>query len=898
MGELPTGTVTLLFSDIEGSTLLLSRLGPAYVDALDGQRAVLRSAWAAHGGTELGTEGDSFFVAFATAENAVAAAAQAQRELAASSWPAGEQVRVRMGIHTGSPQVHDGGYVGMDVHRAARIAGSAHGGQVVVSETTSTLVAGCLPGGVDLRDLGSHRLKDIAVPERLSQLVIEGVPAEFPALKSLGAASSLPVPPTVLVGRDAELAELAALLTSSDVRLLTLTGPGGSGKTRLAIELARRLVEAFPDGVHFVGLDAASTAAAMWSRIAETLAVPVEQRTPAGLFAQLAHRTALVVLDNLEQIPTADTAVAELLERAPALTLIATTRSPLHLAGEHQHAVPTLQLPTGQDLDALQRSAAVQLFVHLVAQVHEGFSLTADNAADVAEICSRLDGLPLALELAAARAKLLSPHALLSRLDKVLELRAPGTVDRPARQHVLRDTIAWSYELLTPQQQAFFRRLAVFAGGAELDAVTAVAGDLLPGDGDAVDPIAELLDASLLIISDTADGEPRIRLLETIRAYARAELETAGELDRTRDRHAYHCQGLAAQLFADLDGPDYLSVRARIDLELDNLRAALAWRLGPLDSDRPCSAPQVRAALQTARDCSILLGAAGHPVEKRRWLERAVQLGATAETVELARCQAALADTMAFQGDLPQAHDMATAALGLARRTKDVEAELHALMALAFANGELGRQDLARSEMEQAVALARTPGREWWLSTTLTALGDFEYREGRIGRAIEMLSEVRDLTQKQGHVLNLVYAKVFLAELQWRKASTPATRRGVLDLASEVLEVGDSLVKIQQAEISAGVLAHLDGAHAARLVGAADGERNRTGLTTRFANDQAALDDDLEPARAAMAPDLWEHHYRIGFSMSIEKALAEVAAGGGRRAGEHASAVDGPAPVT
>src|SRR3712207_2669864 len=241
-------------------------------------------------------------------------------------------------------------------------SGSAHGGQVVVSQPTSALVAGCLPAGVSLRDLGWHRLKDIAAPERLAQLVIEGVPAEFPALKSLGAASSLPVPPGLLVGRDAELAELAALLTSSDVRLLTLTGPGGSGKTRLAIELAGRLVESFPDGVYFVGLDAASTAGAMWSRIAETLAVPAEQRTPSGLFAQLAHRTALVVLDNLEQIPVADAVVAELLARAPALRLVATTRSPLHLAGEHQHSVPTLPLPTGQDVDSLQRSAAVQLF--------------------------------------------------------------------------------------------------------------------------------------------------------------------------------------------------------------------------------------------------------------------------------------------------------------------------------------------------------------------------------------------------------------------------------------------------------------------------------------------------------------------------------------------------------
>ncbi len=320
MTDLPSGTVSLLFSDIEGSTALLSRLGPAYAQALDAQRQVLRKAWVAYGGTELGTEGDSFFVVFPTAAGAVAAATQAQRQLADYPWPSGEKVRVRMGVHTGNPSPHDGGYVGMDVHRAARIAGAAHGGQVVVSAATAELVRGCLPDQAHLRDLGSHQLKDIAVPEHLFQLTVGGLQSEFAQLKTLGTAASLPRPATPLVGRGWELVELTELFGSPDVRLVTLTGPGGSGKTRLAIALAQQLTERFPDGVYFVPLVAVTTADVMWTTIAESLDVPPEGKAPPGFFEHVAHRSALSVLDNLEQIDGADEVVTELMAVAPAET--------------------------------------------------------------------------------------------------------------------------------------------------------------------------------------------------------------------------------------------------------------------------------------------------------------------------------------------------------------------------------------------------------------------------------------------------------------------------------------------------------------------------------------------------------------------------------------------------
>jgi class 3 adenylate cyclase len=447
----PSGTVTMLFSDIEGSTRLLSRLGDVYARALDTQRAVLRAAWSAWGGTEMGTEGDSFFVVFATASDAVSAAVQVQRELAAQLWPAGERLRVRIGMHTGSPMVHAGGYVGMDVHRAARIAAAAHGGQVVISEATAHLLSHGLPDRVRLVDLGAHRLKDIAQPERLFQLTGPGLRSRFPPLKTLGAISSLPVPATALVGRRAELRELTRTLREPEVRLVTLTGTGGSGKTRLAVALAGQLAGSFADGVYFVELSSVDSGPVMWTTIAETLDVPPAERVPPSLLDHVRHRRALFVLDNLEQIPDAAAVVGQLLAAGEQLVVLATSRRPLHLLGEREYQVPPLPLPGSAPTDA----GAVQLFTQAARLVKSDFALTADNAGEVAAICRRLDGLPLAIELAAARAKLLSPRALLTRLDSALDL-AGGVQQRPARQQTLRHTFAWSYQLLTEGQQRFF----------------------------------------------------------------------------------------------------------------------------------------------------------------------------------------------------------------------------------------------------------------------------------------------------------------------------------------------------------------------------------------------------------------------------------------------------------
>ena len=652
----------MLFSDMEGSTALLGRLGDVYREALEGQRRILRAAWDAHGGVEMGTEGDSFYVVFETAPAAVAAAVEAQRELAAYPWPQGEQVKVRMGVHTGSPAVHDGGYVGMDVHRAARIAASAHGGQVVVSAATADLAGPALPDGVRLRELGQHRLKDLAVPERLVQVEIDGLSVDFPPVRSLGTVSSLPRPPTPLIGRDGEMRELVALLSTGEVRLVTLTGPGGSGKTRLAVGVADLVSGRFPDGVYFVDLAAVTDSDVMWTTIAEALGLPPEGRIPPAFFRHVAHRTALLVLDNLEQISEASHVVEELQREATQVVVIATSRRPLRLPGEHEHPTPPLEVPPANDLAHAAGAGAVRLFETAAQRVRPSFTVNAENVADVAAVCRRLDGLPLAVEIAAARIKLLSPKALVSRLDTALDFKV-SDVGHPSRQQTLRETIAWSYDLLSTDHQAAVRRLGVFAGGADLDAIEAVCGDVLAGS-DPLDLLAELVDASLVAVTETDDGEPRVLMLETIRAFAAEKLRERGEDDAVRATHARHFTQLAEKLSPIFyeGGDDLTAAMARLGAEHDNLREALGWTL-----DESAHTSEDLGRLTIGRRLAGALApfwtSEGYLHEGARWLSSALRVP-EADRPEVARCHVGLGAVASFHGD----HELGREHLNLGRR--------------------------------------------------------------------------------------------------------------------------------------------------------------------------------------------------------------------------------------
>ncbi|MGH2794565.1 MAG: ATP-binding protein, partial [Actinomycetota bacterium] len=519
--QLPTGTVTFLFTDIEGSTKLLHELGAeAYSDALAEHRRIFRRAFAAHSGVEVDTQGDAFFIAFPTAPDAVVAASEARDALASGP------IRVRMGIHTGTPHLSGEGYVGEDVHKGARIAACGHGGQVLISAETCELVE------VDVTDLGEHRLKDFAEPVAIFQLGSE----RFPPLKTISN-TNLPRPASSFIGREHEVERVVALLHEG-ARLLTLTGPGGSGKTRLSIEAATELVPQFRNGVFWVGLAPLRDPALVIETIEQTLGAKDDLTQHVG------DREILLVLDNLEQVIEAAPELASLVEVCPNLRLLVTSRELMRVRGEVEYQVPPLADPD-----------AVELFC-----TRSGL----DPSEVITELCRRLDNMPLAVELAAARTKALSPTQILARLSERLDLLKGGR-DAEARQRTLRATIEWSHELLSPQEQLLFARLAVFGGGCSLDAAAAVAGADL-------DALQSLVEKSLMRHTDE-----RFWMLETIRTYAVDRLEQTGEAEQIRHRHAEYYLAIAEQDAPYLTGTTPKWWLDRQENEHDNLRAAYDW---------------------------------------------------------------------------------------------------------------------------------------------------------------------------------------------------------------------------------------------------------------------------------------------------------------------------------
>jgi predicted ATPase len=518
----PAGTVTFLFTDVEGSTRLLAEHGDGYPELLAEHRRLLRGAFAAHGGVEVDTQGDAFFIAFARASDAVAAAHAGQEALAATP------VRVRMGLHTGEPRLTGEGYVGMDVHRGARIAAAGHGGQVLVSEQTARLL-----DGTPLRDLGVHRLKDVG-ETRVFQLG----DGDFPPLKTLFH-TNLPTSPNPLVGRKKELIDVVRLLTVEHTRVVTLTGPGGTGKTRFAVAAAAEVSDAFADGTWFVDLSAVREYALVLPTIATTLGAQASLREHIG------RRELLLVLDNLEQVVEAARDLGELVSACSGLQLLTTSREPLHISQEREY--PLKPLPESPAVELFRQRAHVDVDYDIAAQ-----------------ICDRVDRLPLAIELAAARVKVLEPGALLDRLEQRLPLLASRSRDAPERQRTLHSTIAWSYELLAAKERTLFGRLAVFAGGCTLEAAEAVC------EAD-IDTLESLVEKSLLRRRDE-----RFVMLETIREYALERLAASGQADAVRRRHAEFFLELAlsAGLYIEAE------IEQRHDLVLadqDNLRAAVDW---------------------------------------------------------------------------------------------------------------------------------------------------------------------------------------------------------------------------------------------------------------------------------------------------------------------------------
>jgi predicted ATPase/class 3 adenylate cyclase len=743
--DLPGGTVTFVFTDVEGSTKLLHALGAeAYADALATHRRILRDAFNAHGGVEVDTQGDAFFVAFPTAPGALAAAAQARDALS------GGPIRVRIGLHTGTPHLTHEGYVGADVHRAARIAAAGHGGQVLLSSATAPLV------DVELHDLGDHRLKDLSAPERIFQLGDD----DHPPLKSLHQ-TNLPVPATPFLGREAELADLERLLTDGGARVLTLTGPGGTGKTRLALQAAASAADAFPGGVWWVPLAPLRDHALVVTSVAAALGAS------GDLAEHIGDKKLLILLDNFEQVVEAAVDLAPLLAGCPNLSLLVTSREPLHLGGEHEYAV-----------DPLRQPDAIELFMT------RALAARRDVAADgeVAQICERLDNLPLAIELAAARVKVLSPLALLERLEQRLPMLAGGARDLPERQRTLRATIEWSHELLNPDEQRLFARMSVFRGGSSLEAAEAVA------DAD-LDILQSLVDKSLVRVRDD-----RYWMLETIREFAAERLEASGAADEIGRRHAEFFLG-----YADAESGAFTeNAKAwadRLEREHDNLRAALDW----LEA-----AGKSQSLLRLAGALAEFWYTRGHVAEGKRRLERAVASdprptaaraaalnGASLMNVEgggdAARAGVFAEEALAIYRELGDESGVAYSILTLAeafsdagdwkaaqrhyedsrQRFQDLGDDHHVLLAtrlLAWMHFELGNSSQARAMHEENLARARALGNQRIVGTTLGALGEYDIRGGRVADALPKLKEAYEIYRDLGHPLEIA---VELCRFAW-----------------------------------------------------------------------------------------------------------------------------------
>jgi predicted ATPase/class 3 adenylate cyclase len=665
VAELPHGTVTTLFTDIAGSTLLLRALGTeAYRVQLEVHRTLLRAAFGRHGGQEVEMQGDSFHFAFARASDAVRAAAEAQLALEEAAWPRGEPIAVRIGIHTGEPAAVDDLYIGLDIHRAARIMAAAHGGQVLVSESTATLVREELPAGLMLRDLGEHRLKDLAEPQRLYQLGA----VEFPPLRTLKR-TNLPRPASSFVGRKKEVEEVVSLLREG-ARLLTLTGAGGTGKTRLCLQAATEVADSLPDGVWWLGLASLRDPALVLAKVASTVGITEEpgRELAETLSTVLSGKRMLLVLDNAEHLlPDAAESVARLRDvEGPAI--VVTSRERLQLAGERVYQVPPLAEEEG-----------VELFAARARAVGSDFETT----AAVEELCARLDNLPLAIELAAARTTVLSPQQILERLSRRSDVLKAGR-DADPRQQTLRATIEWSYDLLDAEERELFARLAVFTGGSTLEAVE----EICEGE---LDALASLVDKSLV----RHRGE-RFWMLETIREYAAERLDESVGADDLRRRHGEFYERFAGEADQGMLRASVLSWFARVEEELPNLRSALARSLDCGDT---------AAALRTAAALVRYWEARGGATEGRTWLDRALATGA-GPAGDRAKGSYVAARLAFHQGDLKRSGALFGDAVELARLAGDDATLALALGWSGWVHAEQGERETALALMRQCRELA------------------------------------------------------------------------------------------------------------------------------------------------------------------------------------------------
>jgi predicted ATPase/class 3 adenylate cyclase len=868
MAELPTGTVTFLFTDIEGSTRLLQELGDRYPGLRDEHAAIVRQAIAQGDGVEVSTEGDSFFVVFPNPAGAVQAAVSAQRGLAGHHRDHGADLRVRMGLHTGEGVRGGDNYVGIDVNRAARIAGAAHGGQILLSGSTRALVERALPDGVSLRDLGEHRLKDIAYPEHLYHLVIEGLPSDFPPPRTLDARpNNLPVQVTSFVGREEQIAEVRRLL--SRTRLLTLTGAGGTGKTRLALQVAAETLTEYRDGAFFADLASVTDPALVPSVVATALGVPEVPGRPIldVVKDHLKDKDLLLVVDNFEQVAEAAPVIEALITAAPNLKVMVTSRVVLSLRGEQEYAVSPLEPPDPDripDLATLRRIEAVRLFTERAQAASPRFRLTEETAPAVAAITARLDGLPLAIELASTRTKVLTPQQMLPRLEKRLSILTSGPRTLPERHRTLRDTIAWSHDLLDQPERALFARMSVFTGGCTLESAEQVCDPTEIGL-DPLEGLSSLVDKSLVRRIDGSEEEPRFAMLETIREFGLERLRADGDFDIVRRRHAEHFLDLALEAEPHLTAEDQGEWLDRCEREHANVRAALRWAIEAGEAERVEASAGALWRFWQQR---------GHLAEARRWFEEILAIpSGQARTAARAKALLGAGGIAWWQVDRQAAGAFYEEAVTIERELGDPARIAEAVYNYAFV---VAGEDIASAArlLDESLDLFRRAGDERGIAQVLTMLVIREAEAGEWNAVLTRLEEAVAIWRRVGDRLHLAFDLVWLAFAHGRLGHAEAARSAALEALEIFLEV-DNQTGVGIALVDLAFLATWEGRHedAIRLAAAFESLRERVGGPPGgFAG--LLEGDPADEARAHVSEDAARQAWEEGRAMSMGQAVA------------------------
>jgi predicted ATPase/class 3 adenylate cyclase len=886
--ELPQGTVTLLLTDIEGSTRLLHQLGAeGYADAQAEHRDLLRAAFHRHGGVEVDTQGDAFFYVFPEAAGCLRGAVEAQRALAHHPWAHGEPVKVRMGANTGTPQRTDEGYVGVPVNTAARIASAGHGGQVLLSERTAELLTEALENDeITLREMGRHRLKDLDQPIRLYQIVIPELPSDFPPPRTAETRpNNLPTPLTAFVGRAQIVAKIRDLLLRTDVRAVTLIGPGGTGKTRLGLRVAGEVLHSMEDGAFFAGLAALRDPSLVASEIASALGVKEEagKTLLEAVCDHLVEKELLLLLDNFEQVQEAARDVATILSRCPGVKVLTTSRQPLRISGERGFPVPPLELP---DADAnltpeeLGDNEAVRLFVERAQSVNYEFELAESNASQVLEICRRVDALPLAIELSAAKLWEMDVAQLLQSLDRRLAVLNEGSVDLLDHQRTLRDLVAWSYDLLDEHLQASWRRLAVFAGGCTAETAEMVCnlegGDTLESD------LEELVSRSLLTPDFRGSSgaekvilgqdERRYTMLETLREYAADVLSSAPEAAEVTERFENWSLALAEEAESHLRGPDLQLWLDRLNAEIANFRAALDIASNP-EVPHPDQALRLSAALH------FYFYSTGYLSEGRERLLAALEFGEQAAPQSRAKALYAAAALNRQQNRIDEAETYAGECLEIYRSLGDEDGVASVLSMLGGIAQRREDYDAAAKLLQEAAELQEKTGNQERLGVTYNLLGITEQMRDRIEAAGEYYARSLATAQAVADQNTIGTALINLGEV----TQIAGDLGGAADYYRDALRIWADIHQGLFIAYCMEVLAGIDVAggrprEAALLFGTADRIREELGAPVEPFN-QERYQRDLDTTRGAMTEDdftqAWEEGRRMRTEEAIELAMVD-----------------------